>query len=510
MKQKMFSILLLGLSAGSLVTGRCSAAELSPSAILKHLGSHGREAGSEREVAAYQQHFKRTDRDGDGILSRVEYVDKGRYLNPQSRAGIFRASDMDGDGAVSLEEYVINRRITDEAKSIMARMDADRDGRITRAEFLAGSGISDNSVATAIFGQLDSNGDGATFTPEYLRVWGAWARSVPGGSSVKGFRGGPLAGGFRGGPPTGGGPPDPAVLIKRFDRNQDGRLSASETPEILWGRISGADRDRDGAVSLVEIKAARAAGFDPPRHRSPTDSPREQGVAWIESRAIAAAEAHQAAAAQGKHIYAISSRVIAKYDRMTGKRIAFSEGAAKHLNSGLFWKGQLYCAHSNYPTTPERSQIMVLDPSSMQLKVFKDFGDSGGSLTWALRRDGHWWCNFAHYGDANGRTFLVKYDPEWNELARWTYPDSVIRQLGRYSLSGGLWRGEDLLATGHDDPVLFRLRLPKSGTVLQFIDQQAAPFSGQGIALDPVSGGLIGIHRAKRQIVFAELGKARD
>lgn len=225
---------------------------------------------------------------------------------------------------------------------------------------------------------------------------------------------------------------------------------------------------------------------------------------WNKTREISAKEAHQAAAAKGKFVYAIASRVIAKYDRKTGKRIALSKGDAKHLNSGLFWNGRLFCAHSNYPSKPERSQIMALDPETMRLSVFKDFGDSGGSLTWAIRRGGHWWCNFAYYGDDNHRTYFVKYDRDWKELGRLTYPQSVIRQLGRYSLSGGIWRGEDLLVTGHDDPVLFRLRLPKAGKVLEFIDQQSAPFSGQGIAVDPVSGGLIGIHRARRQIVFAE------
>ncbi|MGB0579221.1 MAG: endonuclease [Limisphaerales bacterium] len=212
-------------------------------------------------------------------------------------------------------------------------------------------------------------------------------------------------------------------------------------------------------------------------------------AAWRKTRVIAASEAHQAAAAKREYVYAITSRGIGKYDRKTGRRVAVSTGNAKHLNAGLFWNDRLYCAHSNYPTKPERSQIMVLDPERMRLSVFKDFGDSGGSLTWAIRRDGHWWCNFAHYGKDNHKTFLAKYDPDWKELARWTYPDSVVSQLGRYSLSGGIWRGEDLLVTGHDDPILFRLRVPESGSVLQFIDKQSAPFSGQGIANDPVTGG---------------------
>jgi outer membrane protein assembly factor BamB len=172
-------LLLVGILSAPLKSVPTSGAELSPAAILKHLGSKGRDAGSAAQVAAYGQHFNLTDLNRDGRLSREEYVDKGRYLNPQSRAGIFRASDSNANGFVSRDEYVMNRRITDEAKAIMAEIDVDRNGQVTRDEFLFLSGIPDNSVASAIFEQLDANGDGSTFTPEYLRVWGAWARALP-------------------------------------------------------------------------------------------------------------------------------------------------------------------------------------------------------------------------------------------------------------------------------------------------------------------------------------------
>ena len=214
---------------------------------------------------------------------------------------------------------------------------------------------------------------------------------------------------------------------------------------------------------------------------------------WRATRQLPAPEAHQAAAAGGKFVYAI-----------TGKRVAVSTGAAKHLNSGFFWKGKLLCAHSNYPLKPERSEIKVLDTDSMKLTTLKDFGNAGGSLVWALRKDGHWWCNFAHYGTENDKTYLAKYDTQWRELARWAYPQKVISQLGRYSLSGGIWRANELWVTGHDDPVAFRLRLPKTGGVLEYIGQHVVPFTGQGLANDPVSGGLIGINRAQRQVVFAK------
>jgi hypothetical protein len=226
-------------------------------------------------------------------------------------------------------------------------------------------------------------------------------------------------------------------------------------------------------------------------------------VAWKKDRILPAPEAIQAAAADQQFVYAITNDRVAKYDRNTGKRVATSTGKAQHLNSGFFWQGKLYCAHSNYPLKPEQSEIMVLDPISMRLESFQQFGNYGGSLTWAVRHEEHWWCNFARYGQDNGATFLVKLDSDWNEQARWTYPVSVVRELGRNSLSGGIWRDGILLATGHDEPVLFRLRLPASGSVLELVDRQSVPFTGQGIGDDPVSGGLVGIDRAKREVIFA-------
>ena len=224
---------------------------------------------------------------------------------------------------------------------------------------------------------------------------------------------------------------------------------------------------------------------------------------WVESGSLAAPEAHQAAAADDRFVYAIASAQIAKYDRATGQRVAVSTGEAKHLNSGFFWEGRLYCAHSNFPKLPERSEIKVLDPVTMQLTTGKEFGNYGGSLTWVVREGAHWWCNFARYKDDNAQTFLVKFDAQWQELARWTYPPEVIREIGRASLSGGVWRDGSLLVTDHDHLVLYRLRVPAQGKVLDFVEKQAAPFAGQGIAHDPVTGGLLGIQRAKRMVIFA-------
>jgi len=232
--------------------------------------------------------------------------------------------------------------------------------------------------------------------------------------------------------------------------------------------------------------------------------PLQAQTAWMVTQSFFARDAFQAAAADGECFYAIASKSIGKYDRRTGKRLATSIGDARHLNSG-FLKGEyLYCAHSNYPAKPERSQIFRLDIADMQLELFKDFGDYGGSLTWAVFKEGSWWLNFAYYGDLNHQTYLAKFDPQWKELGRWTYPEEVLSQLGRYSLSGGVWVGEELLVTGHDDPVAFVLKLPVRGDTLEWLRTESVPFYGQGIANDPKTGGLVGIRRSRLKVVFAE------
>lgn len=230
----------------------------------------------------------------------------------------------------------------------------------------------------------------------------------------------------------------------------------------------------------------------------------EPSVVWRTTATMPAEEAHQAVAADEHSVYVIASRVIARYDRATGERLATSTGEATHLNSGYFWQGRLYCAHSNYPALPERSELMVLDPRSMELSTFHHFAHQPGSLTWAVRHQEAWWCNFAFYDADQGKSYLARFDDEWREQGRWSYPANLIEQLGRYSLSGGLFYDGHLLATDHDHSVVYQLQVPEQPGELTLLAAQPAPFAGQGIAHDPVTGGLVGIVRRQRLVVFAQ------
>lgn len=237
--------------------------------------------------------------------------------------------------------------------------------------------------------------------------------------------------------------------------------------------------------------------------RVAAELPRARG-AYVATGSLSSPHATQAAAADERFVYAVSSTAVARYDRATGKQLAVSTGKAEHLNSGFLWQGKLYCAHSNYPRRPHRSDIRVLDPATMRLEVFHTFTDPPGSLTWVVRHGDDWWCHFAHYGRDNAQSVLIRYDDRWRETGRWTYPKELVADWGTYSLSGGLWHAEDLLATGHDKRVIYRLRVPRAAAVVEVVEVIRSPFPGQGIAIDPKTGGLLGIDRDKTAVVFAQ------
>ena len=147
--------------------------------VLTRLGATLERGVDAETLDGYARQFDRTDKDRDGKHTKAEYVDRGPYMTPQARAGIFRAADGNADGVVTRDEYILNRIITDEAKTIVQGMDDDRDGLVERAEFVkhATRLLGDGELAEQVYAALDTNADGRIPIPEYLRVWGRWARA---------------------------------------------------------------------------------------------------------------------------------------------------------------------------------------------------------------------------------------------------------------------------------------------------------------------------------------------
>ncbi len=144
--------------------------------ILELLGAKREVGATDKLLSAYNKQFRHLDADHDGKHSKKEYVENGIHLNPQARRGIFRAADNNADGFVTRTEYVLNRIITDEAKRIVQGTDKDRNGKVAKVEFVAYSPLTDRQLASSVFDALDIGGDGVITVPEYLRVWGGWAR----------------------------------------------------------------------------------------------------------------------------------------------------------------------------------------------------------------------------------------------------------------------------------------------------------------------------------------------
>jgi len=141
------------------------------------LGAKLEEGVGESQLKSYRRVFDFVDADGDGKHSRKEFVENGKYLTRKARDGIFRAADSNYDGFVSREEYVFNRIVTDEAKAIVQGMDTNGDGTVKRKEFLENVSIDDDAFASRVFDALDTDSNGRLAIPEYLRVWGRWARA---------------------------------------------------------------------------------------------------------------------------------------------------------------------------------------------------------------------------------------------------------------------------------------------------------------------------------------------
>lgn len=230
---------------------------------------------------------------------------------------------------------------------------------------------------------------------------------------------------------------------------------------------------------------------------------------------FAVKEANQGVGVDAEHFYAVDNQVIAKYDKKTGKLVKKWQGDKKgpvlHLDSAMLMDGRIYAAHSNWPDWPMTSSLEIFDAATMEHVGSHSFGIQYGSLTWADWHDGHWWMTFANYDRPIGpgktpyghkaNTLMVKFTKDLRPVQSWTLPKALLDRFEDMSNSGGSW-GPDgyLYLTGHDPAELYRVRLPKAGSVLEVVDIIPMNIRGQGIAWDRSQPGVIyGIIRATKK-----------
>ena len=239
-------------------------------------------------------------------------------------------------------------------------------------------------------------------------------------------------------------------------------------------------------------------------------------------RRFPTAEATQAVAVDAGYFYAIGNAAIGKYDKQTGRRAAGWEGKpggpVAHLNSGIVFGTELFCAHSNYPETPMVSSIEVFDTTSMRHLRSIPLPSDFGSATWVERTDGEWWVAFAHYAGRGGvpgkgpeHTRLVRFDRNWKPASQWSFPPAVVERWDGMSSSGGAWivPGRRLATTGHHARELYVLDIPDSGTELALVRRIEMESEGQGIALDPTDRtSLYSIQRRSREVIVSRIPRS--
>jgi len=178
---------------------------------------------SARLEAAMKKRFEGLDTNRDGKLT-------GDELPPERRDAIMRA-DADKDGAVTLDEFAARarqflvRRVDAEFKAI----DADGDGKLTRAEVDAARG------KPLILLLADTNKDGAVTKEELAKAFASRRSDVS------------------------------ERVFEALDADKDGKIGAAEWQASGERRFARLDRNKDGTVTADEV--ARRGRGDKGRQR---------------------------------------------------------------------------------------------------------------------------------------------------------------------------------------------------------------------------------------------------
>lgn len=237
------------------------------------------------------------------------------------------------------------------------------------------------------------------------------------------------------------------------------------------------------------------------------------GQSAEEIKRFPAPNATQAVAVDSLYFYTISNRKIVKRLKSDGTVVDEWSGGLKHLNSGIVFDGKLYCSNSNYPQSPMASSMEIFDTETLEHVGSHSFGIYIGSFTWIDRWDDHYYLMFVHY-EEKGRerdkgtayTSLIRTDSAYRREAGWMLPRNFVERLQPMSVSGGTFLpdGRMLLSPHHFEEV-YLFSFPKMSYELVWEETISVPFQGQGLALDPYTGLVWGMHRQKREVIVIDL-----
>lgn len=171
--QSKVSILLLVIFSIAL----SNPSRLSHKEICIKMGFLGEDRFTDQEIENFKLPFHRLDTDNDNFLTWEEYK-LSNIGDIEKKKAIFAATDRNNDGKLSEQEYVENRIITEEAKIfIFPEYDTNNDSAIIETELLENTQtLFSEEIAREVFEAFDLDSNNNITIPEFLNVWGDWAR----------------------------------------------------------------------------------------------------------------------------------------------------------------------------------------------------------------------------------------------------------------------------------------------------------------------------------------------
>jgi Ca2+-binding EF-hand superfamily protein len=255
---------------------------------------------SDEHSRLFKRLLRNADKDGDGKLSRAEFLAGLQEERPQPPADgrpgpqrneglrrfaqadpeqVFQRLDANGDGKLELDEMPEQAR--EGLRRFFEQADANRDQSLSLEELrkgqeylrrLTGAGAPPNAQTAnpanrgagpadgALFGALDANGDGAISSEELAAAADALKKLDRDGDGQLTRRELMGAAGER--PATRPAPPNAEQArerFNRFDKNGDGKLAQDELPPFLQNRFDKLDANADGFVDQEELVRAQGA-----------------------------------------------------------------------------------------------------------------------------------------------------------------------------------------------------------------------------------------------------------
>ena len=265
-------------------------------ALFKQLDKNSDGQVADDEVPQDKQRLlkrllRTADKDGDGKLSRDEFVAGLKSRDRQSQPGKsepgqaqpgappggadleerFRDRDRNGDGKITADD--VPEEFRERFSGMLARADKDGDKAINLEEFKKVSGLQGGRPGRPdgpppgapggpppggdmLFRTLDADGDGALSSDELAKASEVLKKLDKDGDGKITRR--ELMPPREGGGPGGTDRPEPSQLIRRLmagDKNNDGKLSREELPERLQKGFDRLDANGDASVSADELKS---------------------------------------------------------------------------------------------------------------------------------------------------------------------------------------------------------------------------------------------------------------